>query len=329
MHPGKKRSHFTLLFFVFAVAALVIPQVHAQGDFQRAVSLYKQKQYREAAAEFSKLVEEDPLYETGYRVLGDCYLKLKEYAAASDAFEKAAELDPENFVSAQGLAMARYNLKDYEGAIEALSSADSLAKAPPQEYQLHRIRGSSFYQTGRFQDAVRELSAANNIQRGDFSNILQLGISHFRLNNLEPARTFLEQALSIRPDSGEARDFMGMVDFSLGAEALKSGEYTEAARLFNDSVTLNPDDSEAWFNLGLAYLFTDNLMKAEEAFLKVVSIRPDQWQPYDRLGYIFETTGRYEASLENYEKALQLNNDPKLEESVDRVRERIRRRDAE
>jgi len=329
MLPGKIRPPFTLSVLLFALLVLVSSSLYAQGDFQRAVSLYKQNQYREAAAEFRKLVEEDPLYETGYRVLGDCYLKLKQYSDASDAFEKAAELDPDNFASAQGLAMARYNMKDYEGAISALSSSESLAKSPPQKYQLHHIRGSSYYQTGRFQEAVRELTAANRIQRGNFSNILQLGISHFRLGNLDQARTFLDQALSIRPNSQEAREFMGLVDFRLGSDALKSGNYAEAARLFTSSVTLNPDDSEAWFNLGLAYLFSDNLMKAEEAFLKTVSLRPDQWQPYDRLGYIFETTGRYEEALENYEKALQLNDDPKIEESVDRVNERIRRRDAE
>ena len=98
---------------------------------------------------------------------------------------------------------------------------------------------------------------------------------------------------------------------------------------FSSSVKSNPEDSEAWFNLGLAYLFSDNLMKAEESFKKCSALQPEKWEPYDRLGYIFETTERYELSLENYQKALQINNDTKLKESVDRIRERIKRRDAE
>ncbi|MFH1966159.1 MAG: tetratricopeptide repeat protein [Acidobacteriota bacterium] len=325
----RKHSCSPLLFLMLAVTIPFTSAVYAQGDFQKAVSLYKQKQYAGAATEFSKLVEEDPLYETGYRVLGDCYLKLKRYTDASDAFEKAVELDPDNFVSAQGLAMARYNLQDHDGTVSALSRAEALAKSPPQKYQLHHIRGSAYYKKGDFQEAVSELSKASDIQRGNYTDILQLGISYFRLNNLEDARRYLEQAVSIRPDSREANDFLGRISFRHGNTALREKDYPQAARSFSSSVKSNPEDSEAWFNLGLAYLFSDNLMKAEESFRKSSDLQPDKWQPYDRLGYIFETTERYELSLENYQKALQINNNIKLKESVDRIRERIRRRDAE
>lgn len=301
----------------------------AQGDFEKAVSLWKQQQYEGAAAEFRKLIEEDPLYEAGYRVLGDCYLELKRYTDASDAFEKAVELDPENFVSAQGLAISRFNLKDYAGSISAISKAETLAKSPPQKYQLHHIRGSAYYQQGDFQKAVEELIQAVEIQRGNFADILGLGISYFRLNNLEKARTYLEQARSIRPESSEAADFLGRIDFRSGSSALREKNYAQAAKFFSSSVENNPADGESWFNLGLAYLFSDNLMKAEEAFLKSSSLQPGKWQPYDRLGYICETTERYEKSLEYYQKALDLNRDTKIRESVDRVLERIRRRDAE
>ena len=318
-----------LLFILLAAASLFTSALYAQGDFQKAVSLYKQQQYDGAAAEFKKLVKEDPLYEAGYRVLGDCYLKTKKYADASDAFEKAVELDPDNFVSAQGLAISRFNLKDYDGTVSALSKAESLAKSPPQQYQLHHIMGSAYYHMGNFQMAVTELTKAGEIQRGNYTDILQLGISHFRLNNQADARKYLEQARSIRPDSSEANDFLGRIDFRIGTDALKEKDYPNAARYFSSSIKNNPADDEAWFNLGLAYLFSNNLMKAEESFLKSSALQPDKWKPYDRLGYIFEATERYEKSLENYQKALQLHKNEKIQESVNRIKERIKQRDAE
>ncbi len=328
MLPSKQFC-YQLLFILTLVANLFTLPLYAQGDFQKAVSLYKQKQYDGAAAEFKKLVEADPLYEAGYRVLGDCYLKTRKYADASDAFEKAVELDPQNFVSAQGLAISRFNLKDYDGAVSALSKAENLAKSPPQKYQLHHIRGSAHYHMGDFQMAVTELTKASEIQRGNYVDILQLGISHFRLNNQENAKRYLEQAQSIQPDSSEANDFLGRIDFRIGSDALREKDYPNAARFFSASVKNNPADGEAWFNLGLAYLFSNNLMKAEEAFLKSSVLQPDKWQPYDRLGYIFETTERYEQALESYQKALQLHKNDKIQESVDRIKERIKRRDAE
>ncbi len=326
---SRKFTRLQSALLLLSSLALLASTGLAQGDFQKAVSLYKQQQYEGAAAEFRKLVEEDPLYEAGYRVLGDCYLELKRYTDASDAFEKAVELDPENFVSAQGLAIARFNLKDYDGSISAISKAENLAKSPPQKYQLHHIRGSSYYQQGDFQKAVDELNRAVEIQRGNFADILELGISYFRLNNLEQARVYLEQARSISPSSSEAADFLGRIDFRNGSSALREKNYSLAAKFFSSSVRNNPEDGESWFNLGLAYLFSDNLMKAEEAFLKSSTLQPEKWEPYQRLGYICETTERLEKSLEYYQKALELNKDPKTKESVDRVRERIRRRDTQ
>ena len=325
------RNSTPALFIICLLITVILisPPLYAQGDFQKAVSLYKQKRFQDAAAEFEKLIEADPLYEAGYRVLGDCYLKLKKFADASDAFEKAVELDSNNFTSVQGLAIARYNLKDYEKTVSALTRSESLAKSPPQKYQLHHIRGSAYYNMGQFSEAVAELSLAINIQRGNFADILQLGISNFRLDNLDEARKHLEQAVSIRPDSAEARDFLGRINNRLGAAALREKDYGRAARLFSASVNYNPQDAEAWFNLGLAYLFTDNFMKAEESLQKSLNLQPGDWQPYDRLGFIYETTGRYEKALESYEKALAVNQEARIKESVDRIKERIKRKNAE
>ena len=313
------------MFFLIISAPLLV----AQGNFQKGISFYKQKRFQEAADEFKKIVEDDPLYEDGYRVLGDCYLKLKKYSDAAAAFEKAVELDPENFTPAQGLAISLYNLKDYNRAVSALTRSEYLAKSPPQKYQLHHIRGSAFYNLGQFQEAAEELALAVNIQRGNFSDILQLGISNFRLNKMEEARTYLEQAVRIQPDSREAREFLGRISSSLGADALRNKDYRLASRLFSTSVENNPEDAEAWFNLGLAYLFTENFMKAEESLRKSSSLKPGEWQPYERLGYIYETTGRYEQALESYQKALEINRDSRVQESVERVRERIKRRDSQ
>ncbi len=60
-----------------------------EGDYQKGLSYYKQQQYEKAIEEFEKIVEASPDYESGFRILGDCYLQLKDYDRAAAAFQKA------------------------------------------------------------------------------------------------------------------------------------------------------------------------------------------------------------------------------------------------
>lgn len=300
----------------------------AQGDFAKGISFYKQGQYQKAIEQFEPLVEENPDYEAGFRVLGDCYLQLKQYSKAASAFRKAMELDGDQFVSHYGLAVAHFNQGQHRDAIAALIRAERLAKAPREQYQLAQLRGSAYYNIEDYAKAIEDLQKAASIQRGDFNDILQLGISYYRTGNYEQARQRLEQAASLNPSSGEPMRFLARLDYQNALEALDNRQYDRAARILREHVDKNPQDADAWFNLGLALQFAENLREAESAFLKAVQIDARNWDAWNRLGFIYEKQQQYSKSLEHYQKALALNSGSAIRESVERVQERIRRQRA-
>ncbi len=315
----KKGTAFIFLFGLFSTS------LQGQGDFQKGISFYKQQQYSKAVAEFEQIVKENPKYESGHRVLGDCYLKLKQYRAAANAFGKAIELKKDNFVSYLGAGIAHFNLDEHRKTVALLLEAEKYARSPKEKYQLYETRGSAYFKIGDFPKVIADLEKANSLQRGEYRTVQQLGIAYYQIKDFKKARTYCEQALALNPNASEVEGVLSNLDYHDALSALDARDYSSALALLTKFTTQHPQDGEAWFNLGLSQLFSEKLDAAEQSFLRSAQLLPENWQSYERLGYIYEKSKQYEKSLENYQKALSLHQDARVSESVNRLQERIRR----
>lgn len=311
-----------LQFFLINVTAGLLV---AQGDFQKGVSYYKQEQYTKAIIEFEQIVKSFPDYESGQRILGDCYLKIKNYNKAIPAFQKALQIKNNNYFSYYGLALAYYNTGAYLDSISTLLKGEHYAHSPRDQYQLYHVRGSAYFNTGNFEATVSDLKKAISIQRGDPEDILQLGIANYHLDRRLEAKTFLTQALALNPENSEAKRYLSRLHYQEAINAIDKQNFEKAISILQKHIDQNPQDGEAWFNLGLAHLFSENIQAAEYSLLKNVQLLPENWEGYNRLGYVYEKKGNYRKALENYQKAQDLNPNSKIEQSLSRIRERIRR----
>ncbi len=306
--------------------AFTIPCLMAQeGDYQKGLSYYKQGQYLKTIQEFEQIVKEHPDYESGHRILGDSYLKIKNYEKATEAFQNALRLKSDNFVSYYGLALAYYNSGRYRDVIPTLLKGENYAQSPREQYQIYHTRGSSYYNVNDFEQAISDLLKAISIQGGHPDDALQLGISYYRVGNDSEAEKYLQRALALDRDASAARHFLSRLHYEEGVDAIEAQRFAEAAVLLGDYVSENPEDGEARFNLGLAQLFAENLEVAEREFLESARLIPENWEVYDRLGYVYEKQEKYDKALQNYQTAHDIHQDPQIQESLERVQERIRR----
>lgn len=310
---------------LFLVTLAVPVSGRAQGDFQKGISYYKQGQYAKAVQEFEQLVQADPKYESGYRVLGNSYLKLRQYDKAAKAFHQAVTLDPDNFASFLGAAVAEFNLEQYEAAVSTLESGKRSAKTPKERYQLLQLRGSSYYNLEKYPEAVSDLEQAVSIQRGEYNDVFQLGLSYLEMGNFAKARQYLEQAAVLGDSDGKAREYLQRVDYQQALEGIRKEQYPKAVATLKTFVESHPDDGDAWYNLGLAQLFSKQLDAARQSFEHSTQLSSTNWDAYRRLGYVYEVQKEYDDALDAYRKAAELKSDPTVQESIKRVRERIRR----
>jgi len=296
-----------------------------EGDYQKGLSYYKQQQYQKAIGEFEVIVKANPDYESGFRILGDCYLKLMDYDQAAEAFQNALRLKEDNYTSHHGLALAHFNAGRYAETVSTLSEGERYAPSPRHQYQLFRTRGSAYYNLQDFERAIADLGRATAIQRGNPKDLLQLGIAYYHLGNYAEAERLLQQAVALEPNESAVTVYLARLRYREGIEALEVRDYSKAVELLREYVDQNPTDGEANFNLGLAHLFSDNLSAAEGAFLQAAELMPENWEIFDRLGYIHELNSDYLKSLDSYQKGHRLNPDSSIQESVERIQERIRR----
>ena len=323
--PRPRRSRDSFHGLLALALLLGTPLLWGQGDFGKGISFYKQGQYEKAIAEFEAIVEERSDYESGHRILGISYLKTDRAEKAIESFRKALELRDDIYVSHQGLATAYYNTGNFQEAVAALDRAEAHAKSPADRYQLHHTRGSAYYNLARYDRAISDLERAVSIRRGQFDDVLQLGLAHYRQKSFGLAEGYLKQAVGLDPNSAEARNHLSRIVYYQGVAALEAANYAEAATVLEGYLEEQPEDGDAWFNLGIAQLFSERLPAAQEAFLKSREIAPERSETYNRLGYIYEMNQQYTEALEHYRKARSLAPDAELQASVERVQERIRR----
>ena len=84
------------------------------------------------------------------------------------------------------------------------------------------------------------------------------------------------------------------------------------------SIIVNPDYTDGWFNLGLAYANENNLIESQKSFEKVISLDADYnfGYAYYALGVAFEHQGKTNEAIKNYKLFVKHNNDKDMIESV-------------
>jgi type II secretory pathway predicted ATPase ExeA/tetratricopeptide (TPR) repeat protein len=112
------------------------------------------------------------------------------------------------------------------------------------------------------------------------------------------AEAMLLRAIDVTPDNAQAY-------LTLGKYRTRTKEYAQAIDAYQHAIHLDPNLSDALFNLGFVYATTGKLEDAETAFSEAVQLRP----PYlgkslFNLAVVQQKLGKKEQSLANLEKAV-------------------------
>ena len=95
----------------------------------------------------------------------------------------------------------------------------------------------------------------------------------------EGAHKILYRVLMIEPDNKEELTTAGLSLVNLE-------RFEEAAKCFERVVKLDDNDANSWFYLGCCEEKNDNVKKAEKAYKKVLSLRPEYYDAYKSLGVL-------------------------------------------
>lgn len=96
---------------------------------------------------------------------------------------------------------------------------------------------------------------------------------------------------------------------SLAGDALVKGNNEAAVKIFQDLLMTDPNNPDAYNQIGYYYAFRGETDRALEYLKKYQFMLPESANPYDSLGEVQAYSGRYEEAIGNLNKALQVKPD--------------------
>jgi tetratricopeptide (TPR) repeat protein len=184
-------------------------------------------------------------------------------------------------------------------AIAALALAAQ--QAAPEILRARMEQADALARAGRLDEALAAYRGIAADFDGHWLALYGIGLIHLRRDQLQEAKTALQQSLEGRPDAIEPR-------FMLGETLLQLQEYQSAARELGRVVRDQPDHHDAQRDLGvvLIELGPNHYDDGIAALRRAVALAPAN--PHDRisLGRALERTEQFELALREYARAAEL-----------------------
>ena len=151
-----------------------------------------------------------------------------------------------------------------------------------------------------FENLDRATALVENISEGERLWILgqEAGVNGFPMQQRENYRKLVEAY----PNDERTHNLLGIHYFGQLEWALAIPEFQRATEI-------NPDFSQPYNQLGYAHRFLENYEEAEGAFKKYIELIPDEPNPLDSSAELLMKMGRFDESIENYRKALTIDED--------------------
>jgi YVTN family beta-propeller protein len=213
---------------------------------------------------------------------------------AISCIDKAIELDPA-FAKAwlnKGLALSRLGRYD-----EAIKCYDHTLKIDPFYWRAWYSKGNALMGIGNYEEAV---SCFDKVTKNDPFNLdawYAKGLAFYRVERYEEAAECFEKI--------EKTDYRNYTDALIfrAIIAYKSGEYENTLRLCDEVNRIDPTNSEAWYNKGIALYNLGKYKEALECFEKTTQLQRYDSKAWYYKGLSLENLGRQAQALKSYAEA--------------------------
>ncbi len=267
------RKRFSLAFFSAALLTISCMAVQAQdAEIKKALRLVDLEKPSKAKEVINQAIATYPAVPKLYYYQGYLLIKAGEYDAAIKSFDKGASLDEKGAlnIAGKGHALLLQNKTAeaklaFDKALSMTKSKDVLVLQAVAEAYLTDVKNNK--------TTIALLEKAKSLDDKNAQTRLLLGDAHLLENN--------------------------------GGSSVSSYEW---------AATHDPKDGKPHYKIGLVYLRSKNYTVAEEALLKAVSVDPEYTLAYKELGEYYYVQKEAAKAVKNYETYLSLTEKPEKEQ---------------
>ena len=286
-HKQSGNYRLDLIALILLIILLGSSIAEAQGNLQKGIDIFNQKNYYGAKRFFNDYLEANPDHPEAYYYLGRIAMEEKDLEQATEYFDKAADIDDtkSEYFTWKGIAYVQLLstvdfMKQGLYAPRALKALETAVDLDPDNIDARMWLAGYYAQAPVFAGGSKEktkeqYTAIIQIDPAFVPAYVNYGIALMDFEEFELAYEHFEKALEYEPENYSIFLYIG----KLSAE---SGKYTTQGTLsLKKFLELAPDmfqDSkdEAWWYLGTIYLNEGDSDSARSAYEKAVALDPEK-----------------------------------------------------
>jgi len=327
----------TAYLAVMALSAVTL----AQADWQAGVTAFQSGNLSVAASELQAIVEAQPEWPGGHKMLGMTYLRMKKGREAVASLKKAYELSPEDPSVQIYLGEAYMATGRYGDAAAFLSKVNTSSLDAKQQGYLARLRATALTKSGQTDRALAEFAKAVRANPSDADLQFQYGTTAYNVGDTNTAVSALAKAVQL--DAGDAdkqkayaqalirqgrlttgaakttayqkaiaaaqRVVSGNASYDnlllLGGAQMGARQYDAAVATLKRAAAKNPSDWLPDYDIGRAHIGNGQFRSAESALKGALDKAgaADQKNIWKQLAYSYEKQQKLDDAILAYNRA--------------------------
>ena len=203
-----------------------------------------------------------------------------------------------DFISYFSYDENKFNNAD-ERDIKQLKRFDKLIEKSDNDLELYKERGDLRAELGLYNEAIDDYKKALELN----PNYNEAKQALKRTENDLDIHNFINNNSLIENDSGKDSGYY----FDKAYKFYEEGKYKESIVYYSKTIELDPNNSTAYNNRGVAKYCLGQYEEAIKDYDKAIEIDPNYRNAYNNRGLAKKNLGQYKDALKDYKKALELD----------------------
>ena len=249
--------------------------------------------YAEARDQVSRLLSRQDTAAL-HHLLGSIDEKLGNSLSAVHEYQHAAQMDPtEPYIFDWASELLLHHAP--EPAAEVF---DKGTKVYPQSTRMWIGLGATSFARGSNEQAIRQVSAASDLNPGDPAPYLFLGkMQHVEKNPSGEVLEKLHRFVTLQPQNAQANYYYAVALWK-NRGPLDTSRATQAESLLANSIRLDPEFADAELQLGIVHADQGDFSGAIPHYQRAIQIAPQTEEAHFRLAQAYRQDGQPEKSKE-------------------------------
>jgi tetratricopeptide (TPR) repeat protein len=179
---------------------------------------------------------------------------------------------------------------------------NSVALQLMPHYGIYYNRGNSYYDQGRYEEALADYDWAIEINPEFASAYSNRGNTYDEQGRTEETLADYDRAIELDPEDAIAYNNRGII-------YRKQRRYEEALTDYGRAIELDPEDAGTYYNRGNIYLNQERYEEALVDYGRAIELDPEDADTYYNRGLTYDKQGRDEEALADYGRAIELDPD--------------------